>query len=140
MFLLKDYIEQNPQFAETIRILEPYDPGTAESVNVATKQLLQNDLFLKKKVESDKQELSNLIQSTKQELSGSINSDKQELINNLNSLSQNMSQEINKKANSSELKQVAYTANFNDLVNKPPSMLYLDTEPDVAINGSLWIG
>lgn len=137
---MRDYTTQNPEFAETIRVLEPYDPGTAESVNVATKQLLQNDLVLKKKAESDKQELSNLIQSTKQELSGLINSDRQEFVNSLNSLSQNMSQEIDKKANSSVLKQVAYTANFNDLVDKPPSMLYTDTEPESVINGSLWIG
>lgn len=108
---MRDYTTQNPQFAETIRILEPYDPGTAESVNITTEQLLQNDLVLKKKIESDIQELNN-----------------------------NTTQEINKKANASELKQIAYTANFNDLVNKPPSMLYSDTEPSVVINGSLWIG
>lgn len=108
---MKDYTEQNPQFAETIRILEPYDPGTAENVNITTKQLLQNDLVLKRKIESDIQELSS-----------------------------NTTQEISKKANSSDLKQVAYTANFNDLVDKPPSMLYTDTEPESVIIGSLWIG
>lgn len=108
---MRDYTEQNPYFAETIRILEPYDPGTAESINITTEQLLQNDLVLKKKIESDIQELST-----------------------------NTTQEINKKANSSELKRIAYTANFNDLVDKPPSMLYSDTEPNAVINGSLWIG
>lgn len=170
---MRDYTTQNPEFAETIRVLEPYDPGTAESVNVATKQLLQNDLVLKKKTESDKQELNNLInsnkqeltnsiklteqklnntinsdkqelnnliQSTKQELSGSINSDRQEFVDNLNSLSQNLSQEIDKKANSSDLKRIAYTADFNDLLNVPASISYSNAEPETTIRNSVWIG
>lgn len=123
-----DYTEQNPQFAETIRILEPYDPGTADSVNIATKQLLQNDLYLQKKSEAEKHELSELINLYKQELVGKISE-----------LSQNMSQEINKKANSSDLKQIAYTANFNDLLNVPASISYSNAEPGTT-NNSVWIG
>ncbi len=124
-----DYTEQNPQFAETIRILEPYDPGTADSVNIATKQLLQNDLYLQKKSEVEKHELSELINLYKQELVGKISE-----------LSQNMSQEINKKANSSDLKQIAYTANFNDLLNVPASISYSNAEPGTTTNNSVWIG
>lgn len=124
-----DYTEQNPQFAETIRILEPYDPGTADSVNIATKQLLQNDLYLQKKSEVEKHELSEL-----------INLYKQELIDKISELSQNMSQEIIKKANSSDLKQIAYTANFNDLLNVPASISYSNAEPGTTTNNSVWIG
>lgn len=114
---MKDYTEQNPQFAETIRILESYDPGTAESVNIATKQLLQNDLFLKNKIESDKQELNNLIETNKQNLDNKIDTNKTELTNLINTNNQNI----------------------NNKINNSPSIFYSETEPDTNVNASLWI-
>lgn len=43
---MKDYTSADPVFSETIEIIEATDPGHADNVNVATKQLLQNTLAL----------------------------------------------------------------------------------------------
>lgn len=41
---MKDYTCENPVFSEKIRIVEVSDPGHADNVNPAPKQLLQNTL------------------------------------------------------------------------------------------------
>lgn len=139
MFLLKDYTEQNPQFAETIRILESYDPGTAESVNIATKQLLQNDLFLKNKIESDKQELNNLIETNRRTLDTKISTTKTELTSLINTNKQNLDNKID--TNKTQLTNLINTnnQNINNKINNSPSIFYSETEPDTNVNASLWI-
>ena len=44
---MKEYTNSSPVFSDTIQVLEEGDSGHADSVNVTTKQLLDNDLSIK---------------------------------------------------------------------------------------------
>ena len=44
---MKKYTNNSPVFSDTIQVLEQGDPGHADSVNVTTEQLLDNDICLK---------------------------------------------------------------------------------------------
>ena len=44
---MKDYTSENPAFSDMVEILETSDPGHADIINQAIKQLLQNTLVLK---------------------------------------------------------------------------------------------
>ena len=44
---MKDYTSSNPVFSGTVRIPEPTDTNHADNFSPATKQLLDNDVFLK---------------------------------------------------------------------------------------------
>ena len=41
---MKDYMNENPVFSESIRVTEVSDPAHADNINAAPKQLLQNTL------------------------------------------------------------------------------------------------
>ncbi|MCM1184430.1 MAG: hypothetical protein NC337_13745, partial [Roseburia sp.] len=45
------YTNTNPQFSDSIKITEVTDAGNAENINAAAKQLIQNDLVLKKRMD-----------------------------------------------------------------------------------------
>ncbi len=44
---MKDYTSSNPVFSGTVKIPEPTDTNHADNFNKSTKQLLENDVFLK---------------------------------------------------------------------------------------------
>jgi hypothetical protein len=44
---MKDYRNDNPEFSDTIKIIEETDTNHADNVNAATRQLLQNTTSLK---------------------------------------------------------------------------------------------
>lgn len=44
---MKNYTPDNPVFSDSIKILETTDPGHADNVNVTTKQLQDNIMYLK---------------------------------------------------------------------------------------------
>lgn len=44
---MKEYTSTSPVFSDKIKVLETSDPVHADNVNVTTKQLLDNDVFLK---------------------------------------------------------------------------------------------
>lgn len=46
---MKNYTNNNPEFADSIQIIETTDTNHAENVNVATRQLMDNTLALKKR-------------------------------------------------------------------------------------------
>lgn len=45
------YTEKNPKFSDSIKITDTTDPGNANLINEAAKQLIQNDLVIKKRIE-----------------------------------------------------------------------------------------
>ena len=44
---MKEYTSTSPVFSDKIKVIETSDPVHADNVNVTTKQLLDNDVFLK---------------------------------------------------------------------------------------------
>lgn len=52
---MKEYTEQNPVFSDTIQITEITDAAHADNINAAPKQLLENTLVLKEKIEQAEQ-------------------------------------------------------------------------------------
>ena len=44
---MKEYTSNSQGFSDKIKILETSDPVHADNVNITTKQLLENDVFLK---------------------------------------------------------------------------------------------
>lgn len=44
---MKDYTSSSPVFSGTVKIPEPTDTNHADNFNKSTKQLLENDVFLK---------------------------------------------------------------------------------------------
>ncbi len=48
---MTDYTVTNPQFRETIQITEPTDPAHADNVNTAPKQIFENTMNLKKRMD-----------------------------------------------------------------------------------------
>lgn len=46
---MKSYTNKNPEFADTIEIMETTDTNHAENVNVTTRQLMDNTMYLKNK-------------------------------------------------------------------------------------------
>ena len=47
---MKKYTVENPEFNESIMIVETTDPAHADNVNASPKALIENDLYLKKQV------------------------------------------------------------------------------------------
>ena len=44
---MKEYTSNSQGFSDKIKIIETSDPVHADNVNITTKQLLENDVFLK---------------------------------------------------------------------------------------------
>lgn len=49
---MKDYTNSNPQFSETIRVVENTDPAYGDNIALASKQLLQNSLVNRNTISS----------------------------------------------------------------------------------------
>lgn len=61
---MKDYTSNNPAFSEIIKILETSDPGHADIINPALKQLLQNTQVLKNELEEQQQDIDEIEDKT----------------------------------------------------------------------------
>ena len=47
---MKNYTVNNPQFSDSISIVETTDPGHADNVNAAPKKIFENTLYLKNRL------------------------------------------------------------------------------------------
>lgn len=61
---MKKYTNDNPQFSESVDILETTDTNHAENFNKATRELMDNTLALKKNVEEAKKEAHEMVDDT----------------------------------------------------------------------------
>ena len=80
---MKEYTEQNPVFSDTIQITEITDAAHADNINAAPKQLLENTLVLKEKMEQAEQ---------------MINDKATEIAKNNDELEQRVEQTLNEKS------------------------------------------
>lgn len=78
---MKDYTTDTPEFSDSIKILEPTDPGHADNVNVTTKQLLQNTLVNNKNLNEFSEVTDEDVENIIKEVSDDVPEKKTPLVN-----------------------------------------------------------